>query len=393
MAHKVARTALGSGILAATLLLTSVQSGYGFAEIARGALTLDLEGRVIYDSNVSGNAIGNAADFSDILFSLRPTLRYERDVGRSDVSAWFGLDFSRYQDFTEIDFNDFDTGFSISAPTAQGSRFSGDLNFRYYQDTGSNQSLLRYVQTQRFNFTFSGSYMIGAKTSLRFGAGYRIESPKDIVRDPPVEYATSTYYDITLGVGYTLRSINTLFLDYRRRVSESDNQSDTNTGRDYVSDALFLGVSRPLGGKVHGSLSIGYETSDDRDRGDLSTDRFIMSANLSWAPRETTSLGLQVGRDLQISGLNTGYYNTHVTITARQDIGQRFDLDGRLGYRWYDYESDRDDEVLDARIGLNYSYNTRLTGGIDYEYRDSSSNSALGVYTRNRVSLRVSYEF
>ena len=130
MAHKVARTALGTGILAATLLLTSIQNGYGFAEIARGSLTLDLEGRVIYDSNVSGNAIGNTTDLSDTLYSLRPTLRYERDVGRSDVSAWFGLNFSRYQDFTDIDFNDFDVGFTISAPTAQGSRFNGDLNLK-----------------------------------------------------------------------------------------------------------------------------------------------------------------------------------------------------------------------------------------------------------------------
>jgi hypothetical protein len=393
MTHKVTRTALGSGILAATLLLTSIQNGYGFAEIARGALTLDLEGRIIYDSNVSGNAIGNTTDLSDTLYSLRPTLRYERDAGRSDISAWFGLNFSRYQEFTDIDFNDFDVGFTISAPTAQGSRFAADLDFRYYQDTGSNQSLLRYVQTQRFNFTFNGSYLIGARTSLRFGAGYRSEDPQDIINDPPLDYASSTYYDVTLGVGYQFRSINTLFLDYRRRKSESDNQSDINSGRDYVSDALFLGISRPLGGKVHGSLSVGYQTTDDRTEGAAGNDRFIMSANLSWAPRETTNLGLQIGRDLQISGLNTGYYNTYVTVTASQDIGQRFSLDGRLGYRWYDYESDRDDKVLEAQIGLGYSYNSRLTGGIDYTYRDSNSNSALGVYTRNRVSLRVSYEF
>ena len=175
--------------------------------------------------------------------------------------------------------------------------------------------------------------------------------------------------------------------------AKTDNQGDINSGRDYVSDALFLGISRPLGGKVHGSLSVGYQTTDDRREGAVDNDRFIMSANLSWAPRETTNLGVQIGRDLQISGLNTGYYRTYVTVTASQDIGQRFSLDGRLGYRWYDYESDRDDKVLEAQIGLGYSYNSRLTGGIDYTYRDSNSNSALGVYTRNRVSLRVSYEF
>ena len=387
--HKIVRSTL----LSTVLLLGLTQACYGFAEIYRGALTLDLEGRIIYDSNVSGNAIGNAGDLSDMLFSLRPMLRYERDVGRADINAWFGLNFSRYQDFTEINFNDFDVGFTIDAPTASSSKFTGNIDFRYYQDTGSNQSVLRYVQTQRFHFNVNGSYLIGAKTSLRFGAGYRIEDPKDIIGDPPVEYSQSTYYDVTLGVGYNLRSINTLFLDYRRRVSTSDNQGDISTGRDYVSDALFFGISRPLGGKLHGSASIGYETTDDREESNVDGDRWILNANLSWAPREKTNFGLQIGRQLNISGYNTGYYNTTVTLTANQDIGQRWSLDGRLGYSWYDYESDRDDQVLNFRAGLSYAYNSRLSGGIDYEYRDSNSNNPLGEYTRNRVSLRVSYTF
>jgi len=393
MAHNVARKVISSGIVTAILTLIPFQQSFGFAEIARGSLTLDLEGRVIWDSNVSGNAIGNENDLSDILFSVRPMLKYERDVGRSNISAWFGLNFSRYQDFTEIDFNDFDLGFKISAPTAQGSRFTGDIDFRYYQDTGSDQGTLRYLQTKRFHLNFNGSYMVGAKTSLRFGASYQTDDPKDVINDPPINYAQSTYYDITLGVGYELRSINTLFLDYRRRKSESDTQGDVISGRNYVSDALFFGISRPLGGKLYGSASIGYEATNDRDESDIDADRWILNANISWVPRETTSLGLQMGRTLNISGFNTGYYNTTITLSARQDIGQRFALDGRLGYSWYDYQSDRDDQVFDFRIGLDYSYNTRLRAGIDYEYRDSNSNNPLGEYTRNRVSLRVSYEF
>lgn len=388
MAHNVARKAIRSGIATAILMLIPFQQSFGFAEVAQGALTLDLEGRVIWDSNVAGNA----TDLGDLLFSLRPMLRYERDVGRSKSEAWFGLNFSRYQDFTDINFNDFDLGFTVQAPFTPGSKFSGNIDFRYYQDTGSNQSLLRYVQTKRFHFNVDGSYMIGAKTSLRFGAGYRVESPKDIISDPPVEYAQSTYYDITLGVGYELRSINTLFLDYRRRNSSSDDDG-IGTGRDYVSDAIFVGLSRPLGGKLYGSASVGYETTDDRDENDVDADRWILNANLTWNPRETTTLGLQMGRTLNINGFSTGYYSTTVTVTANQDIGQRFSLDGRLGYSWYDYQSDRDDQVLNFRIGLDYSYNSRLKAGIYYEYRDSSSNTPLGEYTRNRASLSVSYTF
>lgn len=393
MAHNVARKAIRSGIVTAILMLVPFQQTSGFTEIAQGALTLDLEGRAIWDSNVTGNAIGNEADLGDLLLSVRPTLRYSRDVTRTDIEAWFGLDFSFYQDFVDFDFRDFDLGFTVDAPFAPGSKFSGNIDFRYYQDTGSNQSLLRYVQTQRFHFNVNGAYMIGTKTSLRFGAGYRIESPEDIINVPPIEYSQSTYFDVTIGVGYELRSINTLFLDYRRRQSQSDDSGDVSTGRDYVSDALFFGVSRPIGSKIYGSLSIGYETTDERNEDDVDADRWILNANVTWNPREKTTLGLQAGRTLNINGFNTGYYNTTVSVTASQDIGQRFGLDGRLGYAWYDYQSDRDDQVLEFRIGLNYSYNSRLRGGIDYEYRDSSSNNALGEYTRNRISLNVSYTF
>ncbi|MEZ5276458.1 MAG: outer membrane beta-barrel protein [Opitutaceae bacterium] len=376
-------------LLPVLLLLGLVRSGYGFVEIYQGALTLDLEGRIIYDSNLGGNA----TTVSDTLFSLRPTLRYQRDVGRSNTSAWFGLNFSRYQDYTVADFNDFDLGFSIDAPTAQGSNLTGKLDFRYYQDTGSNTSLLRYVQTQRFNFNLNASYLIGARTSLRFGAGYRVERPEDVLNDPPVNYSQSTYYDVTLGIGYQWRSIYTLFLDYRRSWNKSEDDNGINTGRDYASNAVFVGLSRPLGGKVDGSFSIGYQTSQDRRNTDLATDRFLVSANVNWAPREKTTLGLRIGRDLNISGYNTGYYDTNVAVTVRQDLGQRWALNGRLGYSWYDYESDRSDDVLNFRAGLAYSYNSRLTGGIDYDYQDSNSNRELGTYTRNRVTLRVSYEF
>lgn len=389
MAHNVARKAIRTGIVTAILMLAPFQKSFGFAEIAQGALTLDLTGGFIWDSNVAGNA----TDLGDVLFSLRPMLRYKRDITRTDIEAWLGMNFSRYQDFTEVNFNDFDLGFTVDAPFAPGSRLSGKIDFRYYQDTGSNQSLLRYVQTQRFHFNVSGSYMVGTKTSLRFGAGYRIESPKDIINDPPVEYSQSTYYDITLGVGYQWRAINTLFLDYRRRISTSDNEGDISTGRDFASDALSFGISRPLGGKIHGGLSVGYETTNDRNEESADRDRWIFSANLTWDPREKTTLGLQMSRTLSISGYNTGYYDTRVTITARQDIGQRWDLDGHLGYTWGDYESDRDDQILIFGIGLNYSYNSRLSGGIDYDYRNSNSNNPLGEYTRNRIALRVSYTF
>ena len=94
-----------------------------------------------------------------------------------------------------------------------------------------------------------------------------------------------------------------------------------------------------------------------------------------------------------LTWINTGYYDTNVAVTVRQDLGQRWALNGRLGYSWYDYESDRNDDVLNFRAGLDYSYNSRLKGGIDYDYQDSNSNRELGTYTRNRVTLRVSYEF
>jgi len=78
-----------------------------------------------------------------------------------------------------------------------------------------------------------------------------------------------------------------------------------------------------------------------------------------------------------------------------QTLDQRFTLNLSAANRWYAYQGDlgRDDSILDLTARLNYSFNSHLTAMVEYQYRNSSSNLILAEYTRNRVTLSVSYEF
>ena len=359
------------------LLLGLTPMSHGFVEVYRGALTLDLNARVIYDDNVGGNALG----VSDTLFSFRPTLNYRRDVGRSNIRAALGYDFSRYQDFDSFDFNDYNASLSVDVPVAAGSKYSGTFGISRNQDSGSDQSLLRRVQTVNTRLNFDSVYTVGARTGLRLGLGYNKREPEG--------FSSTTNNDIRVGVQYQLRSVNALFLDYRYRTTESDG------GVDNVSNGIFFGLSRPLGGKVSGSVSVGYENTTVKGIAVDDETRWLLNANISWNPREFTRFNLRVSQDLYADTLNQSVDRSSVELSMNQDLGQRFTLDLRAAYNWYDFQggAGRKDEVLDLTARLNYSFNSRLTAMTEYQFTDSSSDVSLAGYSRNRVSLSVSYEF
>ena len=55
--------------------------------------------------------------------------------------------------------------------------------------------------------------------------------------------------------------------------------------------------------------------------------------------------------------------------------------------------SDRDEDIVNAYIGLSMKFNDYLTGTASYNYTNSSSDFPNNDYDRNRFSLGVSAEF
>jgi hypothetical protein len=243
------------------------------------------------------------------------------------------------------------------------------------------------VQNVFTDLRFDSVYRVGAKTSLRLGLGYRKQEPEG--------FSSTTNNDIRFGVQYQLRTINALFLDYRYRTEKSNPVDPLVEAVDNVSNAVFVGISRPISAKVSGSVSVGYEDTDARGATIRDDSRWIINANVNWTPRQATRFNLRVSRDLFADTLNQSVDTSHVQIDMTQDLGQRFTLYLAAGNRWYNYQGTlgRDDSVLDLTARLSYSFNSRLTAMTEYQYRNSSSNIDAAEYTRNRVTLSVSYEF
>jgi hypothetical protein len=205
------------------------------------------------------------------------------------------------------------------------------------------------------------------------------------------------------------------------------NPIDTN-GLDQHSHNVSLGLSRPLYGEVTGTLTYGYSilerSSGETTNGETeSTSAYISASingpflprnrfpkltssasisysqpatagvnddsgkfvsghmNLGWSARERTKLHVRASRSMDLAANDFSVQNTRIGAGFDQHIGRSTHLSGSVGYRWSTYRgADRDDNSLDASLGLSRSFNKYLSASLGYTYQDNN-NSTTGLIT------------
>src|SRR5262249_943379 len=138
---------------------------------------------------------------------------------------------------------------------------------------------------------------------------------------------------------------------------------------------------------LNGAAKIGYRNYNPLSAAIPDFNGMIMSANLSYAIRDTTHTTFQTSRDVQYSyDENQPYYLlTGLTVSARQQVFGPFDVEGRYGRQQLAYKNregaalivvDRVDHVRTYGGTVSFLMHEQTRFGFNLDYQTRSSDLA-----------------
>ncbi len=207
-------------------------------------------------------------------------------------------------------------------------------------------------------------YQLGPQTVLTGDYRYAETSGDGFASD-------STDQFVLLGVEHRF-SPNTIGIARAgAQFREVDEGSDSSSP--YVELALNSQVTQQF--SVRAFTRYGIESYD--------TVRFVPGGTVEYSDRRTLRIG--VSSEYAISPMLSVFGGVDY-------IPASFEEGRQVGPGVPDI-SDRDEDIVNAYIGLSMKFNDYLTGTASYNFTDSSSDFPNNDYDRNRFSLGVSAEF
>ncbi len=412
---------------AATALTSSL---FGFAEVARGEVLLSTTGRAMYDSRV----FGGLTPADDYIFTLEPRLIYRREAGVLKLDSHAGVRFNRYEEFQELDSEDFFSSVRFSLPPGAGTRASGAFETSYDERTDVNYDVNARMREKTLHSRLNTLFPTGLKTSVALGGSFRKED-RNHFNDREIWEGTAAfrYTDFLGGSTFEAR--------YRRLDVESTGVNFLGIPLDQKSDIYSVSLSRPLYHEVRGSisygyrvlhrsraeiagqsnraagsifavnidgpflpasrfpkvdssLSFGYQEAETPGIADTGGSRFFGAARLGWHVRERTQLFVQARRALELSVDDLTIETTSGEIGISQQVGNFTSLVASVGYEERDYRTfSRQDEAFTAHAAANYRITKSWSAAANYRLRATDSNSTMANYDRHVFWVSATYMF
>lgn len=372
-------------IIAALLLSAKLLSG--FAEVGDGALSLETRFLAEYDSNITGSSIGD----SDFILSVDPTLVWQRE-GRGTLAASLGLNVSRFDEFGEFDSEDLHTDFTFNVPTAEGSPFSGGINFSYAEDTSVDTFVGDRVAQEATLMSLTTRYQTGRRLAWRGDLQYRDRNSTNYsdTTDKSIQAGVEVV-DIWQNVGLTL--------DYRIRDMKSS--GDIGQQRDYTDDAIFVGLTGQLlpeskFKKLEAFASVSVQKVDASETGIGGEDRDVIGYNgsLSWEASPLTNVILTFERDVENTITDQPVKASEISLGVSRLLSRRatanFSVISRKGGF---LGSSRSDDSIGATLGVDYLIGNNWNAGALLRYDDHESSESLFDYYRVTFGVFSTYRF
>lgn len=400
-----------SSAFVAALAMASTVDCFGFAEVARGAVTLETQATGTYDSYFIGTR--NLSSKDDYYLTLNPELRYTRKAGLAELEAFGGVSIFRYDRNTEYDTENFNAGLRSSLPVVEGSRLSGSVNLSYNESTVIDYDVMDRIPTKSFGGALSLSYELGLKTSLIESFNYN-RSNRKLYSDQELygnqfsfqyrDFLGETSLRLTHGYDRTTSSgVNTLAakLDqeanslsatlsrpivgklvgeatYGYRILNRSAQESIDGQTKQKGSFFSLGLRGPFlppsrFPKVESSASLTYQEARNPGINDLGQKTLTGDMNVSWQARERTKLTLNASRSVDLSPNDLSVENTRVSFAVAQSVGNFTTLNGRVGYIWRNYRGiDRKDDTFNASLDGRYAITKYWSAGASYSYEDNN---------------------
>lgn len=355
-----------------------------------GALAADVDASVEYSSNISLNS----SEEDDLIYQFFPKLRYRFDQGAIRVEAFAGVDFLRYDDYSENDAEDIKSRIKIEYPYGEfgdDKRFDLLLDAGYNENTSPNSSVQAITETEVIDFKLIGRYYLLEIFYLRVGFEYldrqSVTAGFDDVTEfaLPIEFFYRYSEDLSFGLGYQYAEVD---------VDDTGPGSDEADSTDH---SVYLSAEGKIAPSVTAELRIGGQSRVfDNDVYDDET-AFFMESTFQWAVSEQTRLGLMVGSAFDTTIANESRKVFFSEVELQHLFSDKIRGTAALGYEDVDYiesADGRQDESLSFRIGGAYTLiEERLMLDTRVSYTDRDSTRESSNYDHLNAKFSVSYLF
>ncbi len=430
-------------ILLTSAVLLAPQKSLAFAEFERGAVTLQTEANLTYDSFFIGaTKLGD----DDYYATLHPQLKYERKAGLAEINAYAGVAFVRYDTYKQYNSEDFSAGFHTQLPVSEGSRISGVFDAAYSEANVVDEEVLARIRTKTFSTAADFRYELGLKTSLEDNLNFNdVQRALDFSDQRTFSNNFSfAYADFLEGTTAKLTYGYTRTTSSGQNFLEQDLDQRTNSISGTLSRPIFgpvvgeatygyhvldrsaqenlIGQSRISGGffslnlhgpflppsrfpKIQSSASITYQDAISPGINDFGGKTVTGDMNISWQARPRTQVAFHASRSVDLSATDLSVVNSRVALDVNQSVGLFINLQAELAYNWRNFRNlDRHDGTWQATMSGTYAFNKYLLAGASYTYENNTSNVS-GVdpvllfrmkalsYERNVVSVFVRNTF
>ena len=275
---------------------------------------------------------------------------------------------------------------------------SYELEPDYSYGYASSRQLGEYFYWQTDN-------AIGFRWTERFATytGFRLTGA-----DYDVENNDRFTWELYNQLRYQLGPQTVLTGDYRYAQTEGDGLSSDSTDQ-----YILAGVEHRFSPNTIGIARAGVQLRDVDDGGDTSSPYVELALNSQvtqqFSLRAFTRYGLEAYDTVR--GVPGGIVEYDSRETLRFGLSSEYALSpmlaifGGVDYIPSSFEdarqvgagtpslADRDEEIINAYIGVSMKINDYLTGTASYNFTDSSSDFAGQDYNRNRISVGISAQF
>jgi hypothetical protein len=386
--------------------------------------------------------IGTFDHKPDYFATLSPQVSYNHTVGPTNLKAYVGMAFNRYDINSRFNSDDLSAGISSNFPVVDGSRLSGNVAATYGESTQIDQIVNDRVATKSYQVDVNASYRTGIKTSLSDTVAY-IESQRKL-------YGNQTIGSNQINFGYTDFLENTnlnLSETYTRTKSAAGNYANylnyvperdgniPDVAIDQTANSFNVGVAHPIYGqiigevvygymimhrsaaetnsgvtdskgstiavnitgpllpparfpKVESSATISYQQAASQGINDAGSKTIVGNANLAWNARERTRVSLSASRAQSLGTSNFSVVTTSVTTGVTENIGLATTLTGSVIYTWRDYRGiTRHDSVLEADLSLQHALTRHWNIGTSYTFQDNATSTPATRFVAARYAL------
>lgn len=349
-----------------------------------------------HHSNVRRETVDDAATNGpgDSAIVVTPQVGYKRFIGRHSAEVSVATQFTRFRDLTDENTDNY----SIDALTNLDITRILDLDlFGSFTEAseprgGSGTRENQNIEPDQVEVTsYGGLFTLGrrvARIQIQAGADrseLRYQNNQQEFRDRNDDRVHGrVFYNISprtsVFAGASLTEVT-----YLDRLDNLDSEELT----------YEAGVRWDVTAKTTGSVSVGQTEKDFDDPSREDAGATTLAGRVSWSPRTRTTFNVYGSKQFEeTTSVEDDFFVSELIGTSvRQALGNRWHADMYINRTTDDYESDREDEILDYGIGLDYEFREWLSIGARYSRVERDSNVPGNDYEDEILSLYLNGTF